>query len=272
MRNVPSDTATPASRPAPRSHRLRRPAWHGGHFPQEGMKDSTTWSPMARSSTPGPTSMTMPAPSCPPHQGKPGMRMPPVIRWWSEWHMPDASIWIFTSSLRGSPISISSTDHGWLNSQSNAPFVFISCLPLPLTFSDELAPLHEPEIDCLSWGFVGSATVAAVTVNALTEARGLLSHHPIDGRRYPGRGRRHQQRGQRSRYPRLADSAVMAEGVESGLAVVSTHPAVTYPAERRAVDRGVQHEIVASDATIAGAVAIPAEVVGVLAKPIRGQR
>ena len=38
--------------------------------------------------------------------------------------MPAASIWILTSSLTGSPISISSMDHGWLNSQINAPFVF----------------------------------------------------------------------------------------------------------------------------------------------------
>jgi hypothetical protein len=28
--------------------------------------------------------------------------------------------------LTGSPISISSTDHGWLNSQMRAPFVFIA--------------------------------------------------------------------------------------------------------------------------------------------------
>ena len=94
------------------------------------MNDSTTWSPGAMSSTPGPTSVTMPAPSCPPSTGKPPIGMPPVTRWWSEWHIPDASIWILTSSLTGSPISISSIDHGWLNSQMRAPFVFIaSCFP-----------------------------------------------------------------------------------------------------------------------------------------------
>ncbi len=84
-------------------------------------------------STPGPTSVTMPAPSWPPSTGKPAIGMSPVTRWWSEWHMPEASIWILTSSLTGSPISISSIDHGWLNSQMRAPFVFIRmCLPLEL--------------------------------------------------------------------------------------------------------------------------------------------
>ena len=42
--------------------------------------------------------------------------------------MPAASIWILTSSFRGSPISISSIDHGWLNSQISAPFVFMKDL------------------------------------------------------------------------------------------------------------------------------------------------
>ena len=38
--------------------------------------------------------------------------------------MHAAAIWIFTSWLTGSPISISSMDQGWLNSQMSAPFVF----------------------------------------------------------------------------------------------------------------------------------------------------
>src|SRR6201992_3893015 len=100
------------------------PAWQVGQWPQDGMNDSTTWSPGAMSSTPGPTSVTMPAPSWPPRTGKPPIGMPPVTRWWSEWHMPAASIWILTSSFWGSPISISSIDHGWLNSQMSAPLVF----------------------------------------------------------------------------------------------------------------------------------------------------
>src|SRR5258705_12628201 len=54
--------------------------------------------------------------------------MPPVTRWWSEWNIPVASLWILTSSLTGSPISISSIDHGWLNSQMRAPFVFTTNL------------------------------------------------------------------------------------------------------------------------------------------------
>src|SRR3954463_6205943 len=78
------------------------------------------------SSTPGPTSVTMPAPSWPPSTGKPAIGMPPVTRWWSEWHIPAVSIWILTSSRTGSPISISSMDHGLLNSQMRAPFVFIA--------------------------------------------------------------------------------------------------------------------------------------------------
>src|SRR5271170_1487839 len=92
------------------------------------MNDNTKWSPGARSSTPGPTSVTIPAPSCPPSTGKPIIGIPPVTRWWSEWHMPAASIWILTSSLWGSPISISSMDHGWLNSQISAPLVFTANL------------------------------------------------------------------------------------------------------------------------------------------------
>lgn len=56
------------------------PAWQVGHEPQDGMNDSTTWSPGAMSSTPGPTSVTMPAPSCPPSTGKPAIGMPPVTR------------------------------------------------------------------------------------------------------------------------------------------------------------------------------------------------
>src|SRR5882672_702651 len=80
MRLVPSDTAVPLRSSAPRSQRLRIPAWHDGHVPQDGMKDSTTWSPGSRPSTPAPTSVTMPAPSWPPSTGKPPIGMPPVTK------------------------------------------------------------------------------------------------------------------------------------------------------------------------------------------------
>ena len=44
--------------------------------------------------------------------------------------MPEASIWILTSFFAGSPISISSIAHGWLNSLMSAPFVFTAILRL----------------------------------------------------------------------------------------------------------------------------------------------
>ena len=80
MRWVLSETAVPCSSIAPRSHRLRIPAWHDGHEPHDGMNDSTTWSPGSRPSTPGPTSVTIPAPSWPPSTGKPAIGMSPVTR------------------------------------------------------------------------------------------------------------------------------------------------------------------------------------------------
>ena len=61
-REVPSNW-WPESRVAPRSHRFWWPVEHDGHTPQEGMNEVTTWSPTARSLTPGPTSTISPAPS-----------------------------------------------------------------------------------------------------------------------------------------------------------------------------------------------------------------
>ena len=59
----------PIMRVAPTSHRLECPRAHDGHFPHAGMNPNTTWSPGARSVTPGPTSSTTPAPSWPPMIG-----------------------------------------------------------------------------------------------------------------------------------------------------------------------------------------------------------
>ena len=56
--------------------------------PQFGMNEQTTWSPGATRVTPGPTSSTMPAPSCPSTMGV-RVIMSPVMRWRSEWHRPE---------------------------------------------------------------------------------------------------------------------------------------------------------------------------------------
>ncbi len=70
-----------------------------------------------------------PDPSWPPITGKDGMGVAPVTMWWSEWHIPAASMRICTSPATGSPISISSTDHGSLRPHRIAPLVFI-CIAL----------------------------------------------------------------------------------------------------------------------------------------------
>jgi len=74
------------------------------------MKAVTTWSPSSSPVTPGPTLTTVPAPSCPPSTGN-ATGVAPVTRCSSEWHSPEAASWTVTSPDRGSPISISSTDH-----------------------------------------------------------------------------------------------------------------------------------------------------------------
>ena len=92
------------------------------------MNESTTWSPGARSSTPWPTSVTMPAPSWPPSTGKPehrdaaGHQVVVGVAHARRFHLDLDFV------LCGSPISISSIDHGWLNSQISAPFVFTADL------------------------------------------------------------------------------------------------------------------------------------------------
>ncbi len=83
----------------PMSQRYCRPEAHQKHRPQAGMNEAATWSPTATDSTPGPTSATMPAPSCPPIIGNiestpkiwrtsGDALMSPVRRCSSEWHIP----------------------------------------------------------------------------------------------------------------------------------------------------------------------------------------
>ena len=48
-----------------RSHSTARPSRHGGQTPHGGAQQKTTWSSGLTLVTPGPTSRTMPAPSCP---------------------------------------------------------------------------------------------------------------------------------------------------------------------------------------------------------------
>src|SRR3954452_7597468 len=129
MRWVPSG-ANPARTPAPSSHMLPRPATHIRQRPQEGRKDRTTWSPSARSCTSGPTSVTTPAPSCPPRTGAHGSGMSPVSRWSSLWQMPDEVSLTVTSRRFGGSSSISSTLQPECvpGSHSSAPTVFIDRL------------------------------------------------------------------------------------------------------------------------------------------------
>jgi hypothetical protein len=108
---------------APRSHRFWCPFEQLGHLPQDGMNPKMTWSPGCSQETPGPTSCTMPAPSCPPMTGMFAGRSP-VTRCSSEWHIPEATIFTRTSPAFGGSSSISSTLHGALTSQRTAALVF----------------------------------------------------------------------------------------------------------------------------------------------------
>ncbi len=125
MRKVPSLIASPLRSPIPRSQRFWCPAEHAGQRPQAGTNDSTTWSPTSRSFTSGPSLVMTPEPSCPPITGKEAIGIEPVTMWWSEWHIPAASMRICTSPATGSPISISSTDHGSFRPHRIAPLVFM---------------------------------------------------------------------------------------------------------------------------------------------------
>jgi hypothetical protein len=69
IRKVSSAIALPVNRFAPWSQRFCIPLEHGRQTPQAGMKPSTTWSPSLSPTTPGPTFVTTPAPSCPPSTG-----------------------------------------------------------------------------------------------------------------------------------------------------------------------------------------------------------
>src|SRR6516162_1107643 len=129
-RYVPSG-AFPASTPAPSTHMLLRPDTHIWHFPQDGRNDSTTWSPTATSVTPGPISVTTPAPSCPPSTGAHGSGITPSSRCWSLWHTPEAASLTRTSRSFGGSIWISSTLQPEFvpGSQSKAPLVSTAGLP-----------------------------------------------------------------------------------------------------------------------------------------------
>ena len=63
---------------APGSHKAGRPVAQGRQRPQLGMNTSTTWSPTAKSSTPSPTSSTMPAASWPSTIGIGRGRLPSI--------------------------------------------------------------------------------------------------------------------------------------------------------------------------------------------------
>ena len=116
----------PNAVPAPISHRLLCPEAQLGQRPHAGMNPNTTWSPGATEKTPGPTSITTPAPSWPPMHGG-SLVAParsPVTTCSSLWHIPLAASLTSTSPVFGGSSSISSTLHGVFLSHRIAAFVF----------------------------------------------------------------------------------------------------------------------------------------------------
>src|SRR5262249_23727310 len=69
------------------SQRLDWPRRHALHFRQAGVKEMMAWSPAFTSVTPGPTSLTIPAPSWPSTTGV-GCGMVPFCTETSEWQTP----------------------------------------------------------------------------------------------------------------------------------------------------------------------------------------
>src|SRR6056297_1110326 len=131
-RAVPSLICLPVANDSPAmSQRFEWPEAHVGHWPQAGMKPNTTWSPGSRPVTLGPTSRTMPAPSCPPISGGSGEApaRSPVTRCSSEWHMPDAFISTSSSPDCGASSSMSSMVQSWPTPLSTAALV---CMPRTL--------------------------------------------------------------------------------------------------------------------------------------------
>src|SRR5258705_8085637 len=101
------------------------PDAHQRQRPQPGRNDVTMWSPTSKPGVYGPTAATMPAPSCPPANGRmPGGRSP-VAKWSSEWQRPAATISSITSPWRGSSKSMSTISHFPGVSLSTAPLVLI---------------------------------------------------------------------------------------------------------------------------------------------------
>src|SRR3954465_11202219 len=76
------------------------------------MNEKTTWSPLAKSLTPSPTSSTTPAPSWPSTSGS-GSAIVPVIAERPEGHTPHAARRTVTSPRLGGSTLMSSTVVGW---------------------------------------------------------------------------------------------------------------------------------------------------------------
>ena len=100
IRKLPS-RRVPARMPHPLSHKFCIPDAHHRQRPQAGRNESTTWSPTLQPGVFGPTSSTMPAPSCPPATGVPAKGRSPVATWSSEWQRPAATMRMSNSSWRG---------------------------------------------------------------------------------------------------------------------------------------------------------------------------
>ena len=95
----------------PGLHNWARPSMQEGQVPQVGRKLITTWSPGARSVTPGPVSTTTAEASWPSTMGFWRSRSP-LMTERSEWQRPAAAIFTSTSSRPGGSSSMVSMRSG----------------------------------------------------------------------------------------------------------------------------------------------------------------
>jgi hypothetical protein len=108
----------------PSAHSAGRPLRQYSHSPQLIRHSGTTASPARRVVTPGPTSATTPAPSCPSTAGS-GAENLPCMTCRSVWHTPAAAMRTSASPARGGATSTSQISSGLAASNSTAPRAFI---------------------------------------------------------------------------------------------------------------------------------------------------
>src|SRR5579862_5540587 len=101
---------------------------HDLHCRHSGVYSGMTWSPRLRVVTPGPTSTTTPAPSCPRMAGNSPSGSAPESVYLSVWQMPVALISTSTSPAFGPSRSTVSTESGFPASHATAALVCIDSL------------------------------------------------------------------------------------------------------------------------------------------------